>query len=86
MTTVEPTSQKIDLVKALKDSDQAEFAEHLAEQFKIARITHLEHVHNAPIKVKITYGADIYKVMEIITQYYERPKKAAVQIKKSNKE
>lgn len=84
MTTTKPSSPKIDLTKALKDSDQAQFADKLATEFESARITHLEHVKNVPLKVKITHGADIYKVMKIITEYYEKPQKAATQVKKSS--
>lgn len=84
MTTAKPSSPKIDLVKALKDSDQAQFADKLATGFEQAGITHLEHVKNTPLKVKITHGADIYAVMQIITKYYEKPQKAATQVKKSS--
>ena len=47
-------------LKAYKD-----IAADLAEEFARRGIT-VETLHNAPIKVKTTYGADIYEVVELL--------------------
>ena len=75
MATVEPTTPVIDLVKALKGSSQEDFAKPLAAEFKAARITHVEHIKNAPLRLKATHGADIYKVIDLVTAYYAAAQK-----------
>lgn len=57
---------KLDLVTALRDTKYAPVAEELQKEFNAAGITSRDNLHNAPLKVKTTYGADIYEVMKIL--------------------
>ena len=72
-------SRKIDVVAALKGSPYVEVAVSLAEEFVKVRITEVNQVVNAPIRLKTTLGVDIYEVMELIVAH-EKPSK----IKKSS--
>lgn len=72
----------LDVVAALKGTEHAEYAQALAAEFKAANIRFVEDVHNAPLRVKATHGADIYAVIGVLAKY--RP--VQVQTKRSAKE
>lgn len=50
---------------APKDRPIEEIAEALAGEFDRSNLT-LETLHNAPLKITTTHGADIYKVVELM--------------------
>lgn len=67
---------KIDVQAALKDTKYEEVSSKLAEEFEKVGIITKEQVHNAPLKLKVTYGVDVYKVMDFIMVYVDPvPKK-----------
>lgn len=84
MSVMDPNSPRIDLAKALKGSDQEEFTMLLTVEFKVSNITTLEQVTNAPLRVKATHGADIYRVIKLVTNYYEGSKAETPESKKSS--
>lgn len=57
---------ELDLVTALKATKYAPVAEKLQKEFNAAGITSIGSLHNAPLKVRTTHGADIYEVMRIL--------------------
>ncbi len=73
----------IDVVAALKDSPYEDVAEKLAEEFARVRISIKGMVQNAPLRLKKTFGVDIYEVMQLILDYKE-PKSTQKKIKKSS--
>lgn len=73
----------IDVVAALKGSPYEDVAEKLDEEFARVRISIKSMVQNAPLKLKKTFGVDIYEVMQLILDY-EEPKLAQKKTKKSS--
>ncbi len=69
--------------EALKGSPYEKVADKMAEEFDKANITKKDQVHNAPLKIRITYGADIYEVMRLILAY-KGSQPIAKRIKKSS--
>lgn len=66
----------VDVVAALKGTEYEEVSSKLAAQFEKAGIVSKEQVHNAPLKLRKTYGVDLYRVMDFIMVYVEPlPKK-----------
>lgn len=59
----------IDVVAALRGSPYQKYAEGLAKEFKKARIEIKGMVQNAPLKLKVTFGVDMYEVMRLIVDY-----------------
>lgn len=59
----------VNVVAALKGTQYEKVSEKLAEEFSKAGITTKEEVHNAPLKLKVTHGVDLYKVMQLIMDY-----------------
>lgn len=59
----------IDVVAALKGSPYEDVAERLAKEFRKARISIKGLVHNAPLRLKVTFGVDVYEVMKLIMNY-----------------
>ncbi len=74
----------IDVVAALVDSSYEDVSKDLAQEFIKARITVKGTVHNAPLKVKRTFGVDIYEVMRLILDYEGPPQAAPKKTKKSS--
>lgn len=63
----------IDVVAALRESPYEEHAEKLAKEFKKAGIEIKGMVQNAPLKLKVTFGVDVYEVMRLIMDYEAKP-------------
>lgn len=63
----------IDVVAALRESPYEKYAEKLAKEFKRARIEIKGMVQNAPLKLKVTFGVDVYEVMRLIMDYEAKP-------------
>lgn len=59
----------IDVVAALAGSDYEKEAEKLAEEFTKARIKIKGMVQNAPLRLKKTFGVDVYAVMDLIMKH-----------------
>lgn len=57
----------MDIVKLLQGTDFEPVAEKLAAEFEQAGLT-LATLHNAPLVIRTTHGADIYRVIEIVEQ------------------
>lgn len=74
----------IDVVAALAGSSYKDVSEDLAKEFANAQITVKGTVHNAPLKVKKTFGVDIYEVMRLIIAYEGPPQAAPKKTKKSS--
>ena len=75
-------SKKINIVAALKGSPYEEVAARLAEEFEKVGITEVLQVSNAPLKLKVTFGVDVYAVMKLITDHADsvpqpKPKKSS---------
>lgn len=51
---------------ALKSMGKEEVANQLAQEFERRGVTTIENLHNAPLKIKVTYGVDIYKLMDLL--------------------
>jgi len=83
MQTVQIDKTPIDVIAALKGSPYEDMAEKLAEEFEKARITTKDMVHNAPLRLRVTYGVDIYEVMRLVLAY-EGPQSVLKNIKKSS--
>lgn len=67
---------KVDVVAALKGTEYEEVSSKLAKEFEKVDIVTKEQVHNAPLKLKVTYGVDLYKVMDFIMVHIDQvPKK-----------
>lgn len=74
MLPVEKIDQTpIDVVGALRGSPYEEHAENLAKEFKKARIKIKGMVQNAPLKLDVTFGVDVYEVMRLIMDYEPKP-------------
>lgn len=56
----------LEIVAALSGTKYAPIAEKLQREFYAVGITSRDKLHNAPLKVKTTHGADIYEVIEIL--------------------
>lgn len=65
----------INLKLALKNTEFASVSEKLQWEFDRRGITGLDNLQNAPIKCKVTYGADIYKVIKLVENYHTKSKK-----------
>lgn len=63
----------IDLKLALKKSEYSSVAAKLQKEFDRVGLFDVEQIHNAPLIVKTTYGADIYKVMELVKAFKPGP-------------
>jgi hypothetical protein len=74
----------IDVVAALRESPYEEVAELLAGEFAAARITIKGMVQNAPLKLRKTFGVDVYKVMELILAHEGPPAPLSKKTKKSS--
>lgn len=64
----------IDVVAALQGSPYEKLADKLSDEFKKAGIKIKGMVHNAPLKLKTTFGVDVYEVMRLIMDYEAKPK------------
>lgn len=73
----------IDVIAALVGSPYEDLSESLAEEFARVRISIKGMVQNAPLKLKKTFGVDIYEVMRLILDY-EGPRSVQKKIKKSS--
>lgn len=73
----------IDVVASLVDSPYEDVSKDLAKEFTNARISIKGMVHNAPLKIKKTFGVDIYEVMKLIMSY-EGPQPAPKKTKKTS--
>lgn len=71
MPIVQIDETPIDVVAALVGSPYEDLSESLAEEFARVRISIKGMVQNAPLRLKKTFGVDIYKVMELILAYEE---------------
>lgn len=56
----------LDVVGQLRGTRYEDVAENLQKTLFAAGITSKDKLHNAPLKVKTTHGADIYEVIEIL--------------------
>ena len=56
----------LDVVGALRGTQYENIAEKLKAEFDIVGIVSKAQLHNAPLKVRITHGADIYEVVRIL--------------------
>ena len=74
----------LDIRAALKNTAHASVSKDLQREFNRRKIDGLENLHNAPIKCRTTYGADIYKVIELIEKYYA--KKSERMVKRGDSE
>ncbi len=74
----------IDVEAALRGSSYEEVAELLAAEFAAARINIKGMIQSAPLRLKRTYGVDIYKVMQLILDYDGEPQPASKKTKKSS--
>ena len=54
------------LTAALQDTIYEDAVDVLAAEFERVGITTLDQVHNAPVLVKVTGGADIYEVIKLL--------------------
>ena len=83
MQTAQIDETPIDVEAALKGSPYENVAKELAKEFATARITIKGMVQNAPLRLKKTFGVDIYEVMELILAY-EGPQSVSKKTKKSS--
>lgn len=74
----------IDVVAALTESDYEDVSKDLAIEFEKARIEIKGMVQNAPLRLKKTFGVDIYKVMELILVHEGPPAPISKKTKKSS--
>lgn len=65
----------LNLKLALKNTEFASVSEKLQKEFDRRGITGLDNLHNAPIKCRTTYGADINKVIKVVEKYYSKKQK-----------
>ncbi len=56
----------LDIRAALKSLGKEEVADQLAQEFKRRGVTSIENLHNAPLKIRTTYGVNIYKLMDLL--------------------
>lgn len=75
----------VDVVAALTGSDYEDVSKDLADEFELAGIRIKGLVQNAPLKLKKTFGIDVYGVMNLILTYEGLPEVASKRIKKSSK-
>jgi len=74
----------IDVAGALKGTSYEEVAEKLVKEFHKARIEVKGMVHNSPLRLKTTFGVDVYEVMRLILAYEGPPKTPSKKIKKES--
>lgn len=84
MQTAQIDETPIDVEAALKGSPYEGVAEKLDEEFAAARIKIKGMIQNAPLRLKKTFGVDIYKVMQLILDYDGEPQPASKKTKKSS--
>lgn len=60
------THSDLEIIAALSGTKYEHLAEKLQREFFAVGITSRDRLHNAPLKVKTTHGADIYEVIEIL--------------------
>jgi hypothetical protein len=74
----------IDVVAALAGSDYEDVSKDLAIEFEKARIEIKGMVQNAPLRLKKTFGVDVYKVIELILAHEGAPAPISKKTKKSS--
>ena len=81
MQTAQIDETPIDVEAALKDSPYEDVAKELTKEFVAARITIKGMVQNAPLRLKKTFGVDIYEVMRLVLAH-EGPQSVSKKTKK----
>lgn len=65
----------LNIKAALKSLGKEDVADKLAQEFQRRGITTIENLHNAPVKIKTTYGVNIYELMDLLRKDSELKKR-----------